>query len=226
MQEGPPNESDRRRHAEYVGRAARTHLEALQTFGMRGWSTKDGTFVSLSEAEAQDCSVGAFERLLRAIDRENEIVLQLVVDNAPDSRNVYRMLRHMFKLCAYDMFRKGGRETPESEFGGSGADSDTDIGASASLFEELLQNYLETNPQADPRELFERRKDLARITGKAIELRLLNLTRQFILLAHLQGREDADIAEDLGLETIQVQRHLYKIREALKKAHEALEQVY
>ena len=226
MEEGPPHEPPRRRHAEYIAKAAEAYLEPLQTFGKRGWTAKDGTFVSLSEEEAQDCSHGAFERLMGAIDRENAIVLQLVEDHAPDSRNTYRMLRSMFKLCAYDMFRKGGRDTPESDLGDGNRDDDGDGGASASLFEELLQNYLEVNPQADPNHLFEVREDLARITAKAIEMGRLNPRRQFILLALLQGREDADIAAEIGLETIQVQRHKWRIKEALREAHEALKQEY
>ena len=219
MEEGPPREGFRR----YVAKAAKAHLGALQTFGMRGWTARDGTFVLLSEDEAQDCSVGAFERLMNAIDRGNETVLQLVQDHEPESRNTYRMLRYMFKLSAYDMFRKGGRETPESSLGDGGPE-DEDKGGGGSLFQELVQDYLEANPQIDPKELFEIQKDLARITAKAVEMKLLNPTRQFILLAHLQGRDDADIAKDLDLEMIQVQRHLWKIREALKKAHQALEQ--
>ena len=216
MEEGPPHENSRHRYREYVAKAARAHLGALQTFGVRGWTTKNKSFVFLTEDEAQDCSAAAVERLITAIDRGNEIVLQLIQEHGAESRNTYRMLRHMFKRCAYDMFRKGRFVDAPPEYDDGG-------GADEGRFEQLLQGYLEANPQADPNELFEIREDIARITSKAIAMRRLNPTRQFILLAHLQGRDDADIASELGLETIQVQRHLWKIREALGEAHHALE---
>ena len=216
MDEGPPHENPRHRYRDYVAKAARAHLAALQTCGVRGWITKNKSFVVLTEDEAQDCSAAAVERLIAAIDRGNEAVLQLIKEHAAESRNTYRMLRHMFKLCAYDMFGK-------SQFGDVHPEYEDDGGARESRFERLLQGYLEANAQADPNELFEIRKDLARITSKAIAMRRLNPTRQFILLAHLQGRDDTDIANELGLEAIQVQRHLWKIREALGEAHHALE---
>lgn len=224
MEARPEPEFHNSRYRDYVAHAAKAHLERLQTFGKRGWTSKEGSLVILSEDEAEDCSVAAFQRLMIAIDRRNEIVMQLVLDHEPDSKNTFRMLRSMFKFCAYDMFRKNGRMTTETALDGGVVDDDED--GAPSLFENLVVEYLEANPQADPKELFEARQDRRRIIGKALEMKLLNKTRQFILLAYLKGREDADIAEELRLETVQVQRHKWKIKEALMQARDALDKDY
>lgn len=220
MEGSPGPEGHNNRYRDYVDKAAEAHLAALQTFGIRGWTAKNGTLVVISEYEAIECSVRAFERFMNAIDRRNPTVMQLVLDYEPGSKNTLRMLRYMFKLEAYDMFREGGREIAESDLDGSlNEEGDGAVG----VFEDVVNNYLELNPQADPKELFEVHDALANVVLKALEMKLLNKTRMFILLGYLQGWEDHDIAEEIDLEPIQVQRHLYKIREALKKAHMAQE---
>jgi len=217
------HEGHNSRYREYVDKAVRSHLAKLQNLGMRGWTASSGSFVSLSEDEALECSVAAFERFMKAIDKRNQIVMELIIDNEPDSANTFRMLRRMFKCSAYDLFRKGGREVAEADLIGR-SDSD-DSGAAANMFEKHVNDYLQLTSGLTQNELFEVKSDLGKIVDRAIEIGRLNKTRQFILLAHLQGREDADIADELDLETIQVQKHLYKIRDALKAAHQELKKV-
>ena len=220
MKHALSHENHDRRHLGHVARAAQAHLEPLQNYGVRGWSERDGAVVRLSEYDAQDCAAGAFERLLHAIAHGNETVLKLVEHQAPDSRHTYRMLQQMFRLCAYDMRRTGQRDVLASGLSDLAQSGDGE--ACTSCCEDPLENPLTATPQAAPTDLLETCQELAHIVASAFDLPFFTRIRQIILLAHLRGRENTEIAEELGLKTSEVQRHLQLAHAVLNDMRRAM----
>lgn len=207
----------------YVEEAARHHLERLIVFGVRGFSIKsrdgDTVRVQLSEEDASDQALQAFMEFMDAIERRVPTVMTLVQDFDPDSDNTYRMLRWIFTTNTIDDYRKQKRMTTEVDF--SSADR-RDEGGHA-ILDRLISKNTAKEYHAPPTQDFEWSNDLRVIVEKAIENNSLNPTRMQILQLHLQGRDDSQIADEMDLTAIQVQKHLWKIRNALKRVFRTLE---
>jgi RNA polymerase sigma factor (sigma-70 family) len=212
-------------YSDFVAAAYEAHLKELLRLAGSGQHVKktETDLPPLEEYEAENCVTDSFIRLLKAIERRNPKVMEIVLDYEPSSNVVRFLMILMLQRSIIDYLRKRTRGTYLSEADMAWVermDSEMDdgrIGAIEWLVHNIEPDWHVSPPRPD---MASARTDLMRLFDHAVAAGKLNEKYQRVfqgmMHGYLLGLDDEAIAKSLGLGTQDFQRLRYKLIQKLR----------